>query len=104
MRLIVSSGTDWGHPTKPLHSDLLLPKLMSDEIRLKDAEKADEKVAWPALSLLPTWCAWCGNRLASIRKSLQHDSRCYPPDLQDAAVQTVLLQAEELSAEWAGSL
>ena len=25
----------------------------------------------------------------------------YPPDLQDAAVQTVLLQAEALSAEWA---
>jgi type I restriction enzyme R subunit len=26
----------------------------------------------------------------------------YPPDLQDAAVQTVLQQAEALSAEWAG--
>src|ERR1700716_1094194 len=26
----------------------------------------------------------------------------YPPDLQDAAVQTVLQQAEGLSAEWAG--
>ena len=25
----------------------------------------------------------------------------YPPDLQDAAVQTVLQQAEALSAEWA---
>jgi type I restriction enzyme R subunit len=25
----------------------------------------------------------------------------YPPDLQDAAVQTVLRQAEELSAMWA---
>ncbi|MBV8094389.1 MAG: DUF3387 domain-containing protein, partial [Acetobacteraceae bacterium] len=25
----------------------------------------------------------------------------YPPDLQDSAVQTVLEQAEELSAEWA---
>ena len=27
----------------------------------------------------------------------------YPPDLQDAAVQTVLQQAEALSAEWAGA-
>ena len=27
----------------------------------------------------------------------------YPPDLQDAAVQTVLQQAEALSAEWAGT-
>jgi hypothetical protein len=27
----------------------------------------------------------------------------YPPDLQDAAVQTVLLQAEALSAEWASA-
>ena len=27
----------------------------------------------------------------------------YPPDLQDAAVQTVLLQAEALPAEWAGA-
>ncbi len=26
----------------------------------------------------------------------------YPPDLQDAAVQNVLRQAEALSAEWAG--
>ncbi len=26
----------------------------------------------------------------------------YPPDLQDAAVQTVLQQAEVLSAQWAG--
>jgi len=26
--------------------------------------------------------------------------RSYPPDLQDAAVQTVLQQAEALSAEW----
>jgi len=26
---------------------------------------------------------------------------CYPPDLQDAAVQLVLQQAELLSAEWA---
>jgi type I restriction enzyme R subunit len=26
----------------------------------------------------------------------------YPPDLQDAAVQTVLQQAELLSARWAG--
>jgi type I restriction enzyme R subunit len=25
----------------------------------------------------------------------------YPPDMQDAAVQNVLLQAEALSAEWA---
>jgi type I restriction enzyme R subunit len=28
----------------------------------------------------------------------------YPPDLQDAAVQTVLQQAEALSAEWAEAL
>jgi type I restriction enzyme R subunit len=28
----------------------------------------------------------------------------YPPDLQDAAVQTVLQQAEALSAEWAGAI
>ncbi|MBI1209739.1 MAG: HsdR family type I site-specific deoxyribonuclease [Azospirillum sp.] len=28
----------------------------------------------------------------------------YPPDLQDAAVQTVLQQAEALSAEWAGTI
>ena len=27
----------------------------------------------------------------------------YPPDLQDAAVQTVLQQAEALSAEWAAA-
>jgi type I restriction enzyme, R subunit len=27
----------------------------------------------------------------------------YPPDLQDAAVQNVLQQAEALSAEWAGA-
>jgi type I restriction enzyme R subunit len=27
----------------------------------------------------------------------------YPPDLQDAAVQTVLQQAEALSAEWANA-
>jgi type I restriction enzyme R subunit len=27
----------------------------------------------------------------------------YPPDLQDAAVQAVLQQAEALSAEWAGA-
>jgi type I restriction enzyme, R subunit len=26
----------------------------------------------------------------------------YPPDLQDAAVQNVLQQAEALSGEWAG--
>ena len=26
----------------------------------------------------------------------------YPPDLQDAAVQTVMQQAEVLSARWAG--
>jgi hypothetical protein len=28
----------------------------------------------------------------------------YPPDMQDAAVQTVLVQAEALSAQWATSV
>ena len=37
----------------------------------------------------------CGGCEASVRKY------GYPPDLQDAAVQKVLQQAEALSAEWA---
>jgi type I restriction enzyme R subunit len=61
------------------------------------------------------------HELVSVRKSvtvdwMHRDAACarmrvlvkrirrkygYPPDLQDAAVQTVLQQAEALSAEWA---
>ena len=40
---------------------------------------------------------------ANIRRHVKRLLRKYgyPPDLQDAAVQNVLLQAEALSAEWA---
>ncbi len=36
-----------------------------------------------------------------VKRILRHHG--YPPDLQDAAVQTVLQQAEALSAQWATS-
>ena len=36
-----------------------------------------------------------------VKRILRHHG--YPPDLQDAAVQTVLQQAEALSAQWAAS-
>jgi hypothetical protein len=38
---------------------------------------------------------------AQVRELQAAVSHGYPPDLQDAAVQNVLQQAEALSAEWA---
>ena len=47
----------------------------------------------------PSQNMWDGKAM-SVHEFL-NVTRRYPPDLQDAAVQTVLQQAEALSAEWA---